>query len=416
MTEPIYALDLDEEFLSHLSDADSWVVIQGEGITDDIIEDAEVAVIFQWTKQHIRAHGIVPAASVLAEEFDLDLRPPETAIGDLLDRMRERYMKNQGRQALRSIVELQNEDPLQVPQALLRKGRELNALLSKRGEMFGTGDVERAKRRYDLKVMAGPGASFVHKDLDEYFYGMLGLTFWIAPPKTYKSWQMLQGLVSNAEQGRCTWLYSLELPAEESDMRLRCLLADVPYWHYLRNDLTVDDWKRIRKASEIIDGCGIYKIVKPPAGQRGIDEMVHVARDAGAEVIFIDQLQYVENEKGLSLGSLNNTGDYWNVLNKARDLSDDGPLCIAHQFNRQAMFTDKMPAVELAKGSSALEETATLALGMWANKDMRRSGILEVGTLIARNHQYAAWEMQVELSRGCDFTIIGRAPEETNED
>jgi hypothetical protein len=85
---------------------------------------------------------------------------------------------------------------------------------------------------------------------------------------------------------------------------------------------------------------------------------------------------------------------------------------IAHQFNRSAMGADKMPSVEQAKGSSAIEEVSTLALGMWANRDMRRSGIVEIGTLIARNVMYASWEMEFELARGCGFRIIGRAPEE----
>jgi hypothetical protein len=35
-----------------------------------------------------------------------------------------------------------------------------------------------------------------------------------------------------------------------------------------------------------------------------------------------------------------------------------------------------------------------------------------VGTLIARNHMYAAWEMEVELSRGCSFNIEKRIEDE----
>lgn len=416
MSEPIYALDLDEELLSHLPDPDAWVVLTGEGIASEIIEDEFVADVFEWQKRHLREHGKPATASVLEDQYSdegLQLETPQTAIGDLLDRLRARYAKNQGRKHLRKVVEAQQEHPEDLAQILLRAGRDLHATLTPRGEVFGTGDIHRAERRYHQKVLAGPGASFGFRDLDEYFFGMRGLTFWVAPPKTYKSWIMIKGVMENALAGRCTWLYSLELPAEETDMRIRCLLANVPWWKYLRNRLDSNDWDVIRQASEIIDGSGIYKVVKPQPGKRGIDEMVYNARDAGAEAIFFDQLQYIEaDDHGNNLGSLNNTGAYWNVLNKARDLSDEGPLCIAHQFNRTAMHCDKMPAVEQAKGSSALEETATLALGMWANKDMRRSGLVEVGTLIARNAMYAAWEMEVELTHGCSFDIIGRAPEE----
>jgi replicative DNA helicase len=309
------------------------------------------------------------------------------------------------------VVKLQQEDPIQVAAAMIKAGRELAHLLNPKGEMFGTGDFDRAYHRYQQKVARGPGASFGHAMLDEYFYGMLGLTFWIAPPKRYKSWMMLQALAENVEQGRAAWLYSLELPAEESDMRLRCLLADVPWWHYTKNCIRDNEWDRIREASELIDGCGMYRIVKPPEGERDMDAMVHKARDAGADVIFFDQLQYIEVD-GESLGSWNDTKKYWKVLNRARDLSDEVPLGIAHQFNREAMYADSMPPVQNAKGSSAIEETATLALGMFASKDMLRSGLVEVGTLIARNHMYAAWEMEVELSRGCSFNIEKRIEDE----
>lgn len=408
----VYALDLDEDLLSHMPNPDSWVVINGESISADLIEDEFVREVFVWQRQHLRQHGAPATATVLAAQFDLELVEPETAIGDLLDRLRERYAKNEGRTALREIVELQKVDPTAVPQALLRKGRELNALVTPHGEMFGSGDFDRAKRRYDLKVLQGPGASFGHPELDDYFYGMRGVTFIVAPPKTMKSWQMIQGHIENIQQGRCSWLFCLELPAEESDMRMRCMLADVPWWHYLRNCITTEEWRRIKEASDLIDGLGTYRIHKPPHGHRGIDEMVYKARDAGADVIFIDQLQFIENKDGRSLGSMNATGEYWGVVDRVRELSDSGPICIAHQFNRNTQFSDSMPPIEMAKGSSAIEEFATTAIGMYANRDMRKSNLVEIGTLIARNHQYASWEMSVNLSQGCSFNILGRKDED----
>lgn len=408
----VYALDLDEELLSHLPDPESWVVIRGETVSPSLIFDEDIREIFKWQDHHIREHGKPATASVLAEEFDLEFSDPLTAIGDLLDRLRERYMRREGRERLKIIGEAYKEDPAQIPNLLIKEGRGLAQLLTKHGEVYGTGDYDRARHRYDVKVAQGPGASFGFDMLDDYFFGQRGLTFMVAPPKTYKSWWMLKGHITNVEQGRSSHLYTLELPAEESDMRLRCLLADVPWWHYLRNRITDEEWSRIKEASELIDSLGVYKLVKPPEGERGIDSLVGKARDAGADIVYIDQLQYVEGENGRALGELNDPGQYWGVLNRARNLSDDGPICIAHQFNRSTMHADEMPLVQQAKGSSAIEETATLALGMWASKDMRRSSMVEVGTLISRNNMFASWEMQVDLSRGCNFEIVGRVEDD----
>jgi hypothetical protein len=410
--EPIYQFDIDEEFLAHLANRDSWNTILSEGVTSELLEDEFVAEVFEWQLFHDRKYGGPASPSVLEETFDYGVEAPVSAAGDLIDRMRDRYARGKQRERLKEIVKLQHEDPLQVAGALTKAGRELQQLLVSNGEMFGTGDLTRAKHRYDLKVTRGQGPSFGHKMLDEYFYGMVGLTFWIAPPKRYKSWQMIQGVVGNVRNGIATDLYSLELPSEETDMRLRCMLAGVPWWHYTRNCISNHEWDKIAAASKELDESGIYRIIKPPAGERGMDDMFFRSADAGAQVIFFDQLQYIEGSESASLGEHNNTGEYWKVLNRARDLSDQIPLCIAHQFNREAMYADAMPMVQQAKGSSAIEETATLALGMWANKDMMRSKVIEIGTLIARNHSFQSWEMDVELSSSCSFSISRKIEDE----
>lgn len=408
MSDEIYALDLDEELLSHLPIEDSWVTLQGEDFDPTIIEDPEIRDIYLWQRNHRREHGQLATATVLADEFDIDFTQPETSIGDLLDRMRLRFMRNGGRQYLREIIEAQRDgDPLEVPEMLLKAGRDLSHLLSKRGELFGSGDYERAMRRYEQKVAAGPGASFGYPELDEYYNGMRGLCFLLGYKKSGKSWQMLQSMAVNAQEGRYPWLFSLELPADETDMRFRFLLADIPWWKYVHDKLDHHDKQNLREVSDLIDGLGLYKIAKPPKGARGINEMVTKARDAGAGVVLIDQLQYVENSKGVSLGRANDTGEYFGVLDDARDLSDDGPIYIAHQFGRQAAFAEEMPDISLAKGSSSIEEVATTALGIWSNKDMRRSHLMQIGELIGRNTKNVnqKWEVAVEMSRGCHFDI-----------
>lgn len=409
----IYNLDLDEELLAHLHDPDAWVVLQGEDFSEELIEDDEIVKIYRWQKAHLRQHAKVATATVLSDQFDLEFEAPETSIGDLIDRMRERYIKNAGRVKLREIIEIQKSDPLEVAAALKKAGRELGAITEARGEVFGTGDYARSMRRYDLKVEAGPGGSFGFDELDHHFYGLRGLSFLIGYKKTFKSWMMIQSLVTNVMQGKCTWLYSLELPADETHMRMLCMLAGIPWHRWVRNSLSIQDRAAMKEASELIDGCGIYKIVKPKHGDRGIHSLVNRGRDAGAELILIDQLQYIENDKGSSLGRMNDPGEYWGVLDEARNLSDEGPLYIAHQFGRAAMGAESMPDIALAKGSSAIEEVCTMALGLWANKDMRRSGLVEIGTLIARNAAFfGSWEMEVELNRDCRFEITRKLDDE----
>lgn len=405
----VYALDLDEELLAHLADPDSIQVLRDEEISPAVIEDDFVVEVFEWQFEHLREHKQPATATVLSEEFDLDLQEPLTAIGDLIVRLRERWIRNHARGYMEQISDAYKEDPAKVIQVLPRVAIEVGDIVNPRGEQYGTGDLDRVMHRYDQAVLRGPGPSFGFDALDKHFHGMRGVTFGIAPPKTYKSWIFGPNVVvKNIEEGKIVHLYSLELPADETDMRIRCLAAGVPYWKYLRGSLTAQDRQDLQEASEILDSMGAYKVIKPAPGHRSIEEMVDKSASAGADCIVIDQLQYVETRQGKPLGSCD-PREFWTPLNKARDLSDDIPLLIVHQFNRSVMNADGMPEMQQAKGSSAIEETATLALGIWANKDMRRSNMVELGTLASRHYTYEAWEVQVELSRGCNFELLGVA-------
>lgn len=405
----VYQIDLDEELLSHLADPVSLAYLWDEdNFSEALIEDDFTVEVYQWQVEHNRENGKPATASVLADQFDLDFEEPLTAIADLLDRLRARYVRNNARGEMEGISEAYKRDPVSVVDAMSKAARKLQEVAGKRGEVYGTGDYDRVMHRYDQAVLRGPGPSFGFEEVDSHFHGMRGLNFGIAPPKGYKSWIFGANIVAeNVMLGKRMRLYSLELPADETDMRIRCLVAGIPYWKYLRGRLMPDDRAILKEASELLDGMGTYEVIKPQPGHRTFEEMIERAGDAGCDGVVIDQLQYVETRNGLQLGGAK-PQEYWQPLNVARDMSDQMPIMVIHQFNRSAMNADSMPEMQQAKGAAAIEEVATLALGLWANKDMRRSNLVELGTLASRHYQYESWEIGVELSRGCDFEMLGR--------
>jgi hypothetical protein len=411
----VYAIDLDEELLSHLAIPDSVQALWAEDLDPDLIQDDFVRGVWDWQFSHLREHTRPATASVLADQFDVDLVDPLTEVGVLIEKLRDRWMRNNVRDYMEKIGDAYKEEPGSAIAVIQEVGRELQEKVGKRGEAFGTGDYERAMHRYDEMVLRGPGASFGFSDVDDHFHGMHGVTFGIAPPKSYKSWIFgANTVVENVVLGRHAWLYSLELPAEETDMRIRCLAAGIPYWRYLRGALNAADRNNLKQASEFLDDTGRYRCVKPEPGNRSFEEMVERAGDAGADFVVIDQLQYVETKTGKQLGGCD-PREFWQPLNQARDMSDRMPMMVIHQFNRSVMNADRMPEMQQAKGASAIEEVATLALGLWANKDMRKSNIVELGTLAARNWQYQSWEIGVELTKGANFEMLGRVDHDDDE-
>lgn len=402
----VYAIDLDEEVISHLAIPESFAVFREERLAFDLFEDEFTKRVYEWALNHNSEHKSPPSASVLAEEFELDFEKPLTAVGDLIDRLRKRYVKNHAREHMEKISAAYKEDPAKVIEVLPQVAREITSIVGRREESSGTGDIDALLHGYDEMVLRPPGASFGFKEVDDHFHTMKGVNFLIAAPKSLKSWITVNAVVENITQGRNVYVYPLELPADETDMRIRCLASGVPYWKYLRGMLSQQDRESLVKASEILDSLGVYKCIKPKPGHRSIEEMVDNAGEAGADAVFIDQLQYVETGTGKQLGGCD-PREFWGPLNTARDLSDDMPLWIVHQFNRSVMGADRMPEMQQAKGAAAVEEVATLALGLWANKDMRKSGIIELGTLASRNYGFKSWEIGFDLTRTCDFELLG---------
>lgn len=407
----IVELDLDWDLLNHLAIRDSWVAIKAEQLSSNLIVDEYAQKVFEWQNHHARNHGQPANGSVLEDQFDdLALETPLTVIDDLIVRLRERYLKNHGREYLREAGKAWKEDPLTLGPEMIKAGRELMSITTSRGETWGTGDTDRAILEYHRNVIKGVGPSFGFKEIDNHLHGQRGLSFQLGSPKSGKSWLATNAVVGNILEGNYVELYALELPAYEAHMRVRCMVADIPWWKFIKCILDEEDLDKLRETGEWLDATGLFKVIKPPYGEREADALVRGSVDRGADLVILDQLQYLE-ENGRALGDRNETGSYWSACNKLRDLSDEVPIYVVHQFNRGAAFMDEMPSMEYAKGSAAIEETATVCLGVWANKDMRQSGITEIGMLASRNHPLVSWECKVELSRGCSFDIIGRVDE-----
>lgn len=406
----IYELDLDWDFANHLADPESFAVIRAEGVSQDLIVDEYIREVYRYQLEHHREHGQPATASALEATFDdLAISDPLTVVGDIVQRLHERYVKNNGREEVKALAEVYKEDPLALSEAMMEAGRKLMNLTRRRGDSWGTGDHERSMLEYHKMVAAGPGASILgYPEIDTYFHGQRGVTFVLGPPKGMKTWQGLHGVWQNIKDGKTVWAYALELPAYEMNMRLRCLAADIPWWKFLKGKLEREDMALLAEVGELLDELGTFRIISPPVGKRDTKTLVQQAIDGGADVLYIDQLQYLQDSRGHRLGDANDPGAYWGVGDDLREYSKQIPITVIHQFNRSVMNSDEMPVMQQAKGGSMIEEVGTLVLGLWANKDMRHSNVMQIGTLATRNYGLATWELKVNMQRGCGFEVIGK--------
>lgn len=410
----IYALDLDWDLVQHLANPESVRALQGECIDPSLIEDEEAKDIFLWQMNHTREHGHPATPTVLEDEFDeLSLEAPQTQVGDLIKRLRERYVKNNSHEAMRDLAAVIREHPLATGTEMMRVGRKLSTLVTSRGESYGTHDWDRAVAHYDQQVLKGPGPTLGFKELDEHFNGIAGVTFLIAPPKRYKSWFSVNVMREQIENKGYPNYYSLELPAVDVKWRLSCMVNQIPYWKYLKSKLTPQEQKMMKSTMGLLENeAGRWEIEKPEPGARSAVHLIERSLNRGASCVIIDQLQYVENSKGASLGAANDTGNYWETCNILRDYSDEIPIFVVHQFNRSVMNATERPEMQQAKGSSAIEEVGTLVLGMWSNREMRQNSIVETYTLASRNFGFGVWALEANLSAGCSIDMRGAIEDE----
>lgn len=410
----IVVLDLDWDLIQHLVIPESFSFLQKEQFRSDLIEDELTEKVWSFQVRHHKENREIASPSVVEDEFEeVTIQEPIASIADLIERFRKRYIRNQAQDRIEDLAKMTTEEPLKVGRSLLVEGRRLVDLTQVRGESYGPEDHDRSIREYDLELTDGPGPSFGFSELDQYFHGQKGITVLVAAPKTYKSWVTINAVHANILSMNFPYLYSLELPAKDAHWRLKCMAADIPYWKYLHGSLDSDDFDLLDDKSEELQDLGNYRVEKPKLGERSPQQLVEKAINSGADCVFIDQLQYVEVASlGNSLGALNKTGHYFDVLNEFRNYSDDIPIFIVHQFNRTVMGMDGMPEMQQAKGSSAVEEVATLGLVSWATKDMRSSNILNLGSNLSRHYDNSSWELGVELSRGCRFDLLGTVSED----
>lgn len=402
--------DLDLDLANHLADPFSVETLRKENFGPDLIEDKAVKTIFDWQMDHVRQHQQAATKTVLETQFQIDLDAPESAIGDLIERMRRRFVRNKGEEIVEVVGRKVLDDPLSVSRTLLSEGRKLHDLTYARGESFGSDSLDQAINHYHRENVKGRGPGFGFEDIDEHFHGQKGLTFLLGAPKAQKSWLTVNAVLSSVMAGEFPVLYSLELPAVDTLWRFYCLAANVPYWQYLKNKLSQESLSQVEEIVADLKEKGSFWIEKPKPGERSAAQLVERAINAQATGVYIDQLQYVETSDGRSLGSLNDTGAYFEVCDVLKDYSDQIPIWVVHQFNRSVMGIDSIEelAMQQAKGSAAIEETASLQLGIYSNKDLRHSNLLHLGTLASRHFSHATWEVGYDLSKGCSFHMIGQ--------
>lgn len=411
-------LVLDEEFADHLAIAESIRYLWQEKFSGDLFLPDEdfAAQMWRFVVEYVQSYSTFPDRAVMDEEYpQFEFQAARHPIEYLVRKFRERYASNEIKTALKKVARALGEDPLAARSLGFQEFHRITSKTASNSIWISSHDWQRHLEEYKENVLNGrlAGITLGWADVNDVLCGLRkgGLYYIVGRPKRYKSWMLLQSAVEAQRAGHKAVFFSLELPKEEIFARYQCLAADVSWSRYQHNQLTSEDYARIKYAMERLSEESLpLEIARPDVGTRTVPQLIELAKEHEAEIVYIDQMSFIESHRAPNAAPL-----WERIKYQCEDLKNgcvraDVPLYIANQFNRLAdnPTLAEMGTLDMIAGGDAIGQYADMLLGLYQSKDLRQSNILEYGTIDSRSFESARWRLAVNLSRECNFRVIER--------
>lgn len=406
-------LSLENELLDHLAVPENAQRLFNLRFNSDLLTDEEALSrsVLEFQFSHIQKYNSPASKEVLESRFaDISFVHPSSEVEWLVDEFRERYARAEIETALITLARrITKESPNAVIDEISNElYRIREATRSKKTEMSSS-EYDAVLREYWESSESTEGITYGFPQVDEVLKGLKKgeLVYVIGRPKRYKSWMLMKSMVEAQKAGARAVLFTLEMEIPEMFQRYACMASGIS-WSAFKNrelmptdmDLMTRNLARINESSEI-------NIIRPPRGERSVHALKLIAKEHGADVVYIDQLKFLESTVKVKADLRFREIEYINE--DLKDACSDFPIYVAAQFNREAAQLSEMADLSKIGLSDSIGQTADVILGLHQTEDMRKSRVLQLGVIEARSYRSAKWELIVELSQNSNFRITGVA-------
>lgn len=405
-------MSLQAQLVDFLAEPDSAQKLFNERFSTELLTDQEVIAkqVLDFQFDHIQKYDAPATVEVLATQFrNIKFTDPNCELGWLVDEFRTRYARKQAEQIIVNITRGIKSDPHEAIQTAYKGLATIKDKVRPQSIILRTGDYSFVfdERRKRLEAMGGAnvGVPFGFSEIDEHLGGLKKgeLVFVIGRPKRYKSWMLIKSAVEAQAKGYKVAFFTLEMPKEEMFARYACMATSISWSRYQKGNLTPREWGIMEKRMEELKEQ-LY-MIRPPRGQRTVDEMKVIARELGADIIYIDQLKFIEySGKNGNVMARTERIDY--ICEELKDLADQFPIYVACQFNREAESMKEMADLSKIGLSDSIGQTADILLGLYQNKGMKQDNILQFGIIESRSYDGGLWELSVDLSTNSNFKVV----------
>ena len=396
-------VDFEEEFVYHLANQDSLEFIIREGIANDLLFAPTTKAVFQFVQHHFAQTGKIPSAKVLQTEFPrVQWQEPETTVEYVIDKLRERFQKNQVKQITSDLAD-RHENPEEAVRYLREQVFELERKSLSGRHVWRPGDHKVFLRNLQQQVLAGAfqGASIGYQEIDQFTGGVKdgNIAYVLARPKRQKTFNVLQAFIAHAREGRKPYFPTLEVPEQEIMLRLSCMLSGYPWDKAQKGDFDSKAYKLLEKAWDEFSQHE-FTIEMPPLDERTVPSLVAKADKYGAESVIISQFKDIVGLKDWYRSKHEEHAEVALDLKRAATRPGaERPFIVEAQFNRGGDSMEELEDFDAGKVglTDMIPQTADSLFGLFQDRNMRSNGVIEYGILDARSHGKAAWYIEAEF-------------------
>jgi len=407
-------LDLEQEFVDHLTDKESLEYIVRSGFNPDFLNAPLNRAVFQFAQFYYQQNSEAPNAKVLKSEFPtLELYMPEVAASYVVERLRDRFTKNELQQITRELAKL-SSNPQEGMMFLRDRAMELERKTVSTQTVWTMDDAEYFIQKAQQKILDGQykGFSTGFGEVDKFTGGMRPgyLTGLAARPKRQKTFIALQALIAQVIQGHRPVFFTLENTEEEIWNRLNCMITGVPWDRMQKGEMMPADWKQFEDKLEEFRGAYDPKlfIVRPPIGERTVPSLLLQADKLEADSVILSQFKYIEPTRDYYKADHEKWGSIVIDLKLGATRSgSERPIYVETQLNREATSMTEMMDADLAQlGLTDMwGQACDLMFGLYQNKDMRASHLTEFGIIEARNSDKSSWYIHSEFKEKTELSL-----------
>lgn len=406
-------LDLEQEFLDHLTSTEDLAMVIREGFDVDLLNTPNRKAITNFAVHYFKQNGTAPTPEVFLMEFpNIELYETRAAMPFVLEKLRERFQRNGVQTLIRGVAKL-SDSPTEALSYLREHTLDIERKSMTSKTVWSADHIDEFITSMKEKILAGQfkGHSFGFKEVDDFTGGnkpgyLAGLA---ARPKRQKTFYACQAFIANVFRGEPSVFYTLENSQDEIILRISCMLSGIPWDRVQRGECMPADWEAIRHAWHEFKKLAPAYIVRPDVGERSVQSLLLQADKLEVTNVTVSQFKYIEPVKDNYRAEHEKWGSIVVDLKlAATSPGRERPWYIETQLNREAQSMTEMQDADLSQlGLTDMwGQACDIMFCLFQNRDLRASGLTEFGIIEARNSDKNSWIVHGEFKEGTELKIV----------